>query len=472
MSLAALPELLLAWVRTQGAALLRGDKAAMPQDPFRPGQQYEGRVVDQLANGRHLVRIAGHNLDMNLPRNLQAGDSVRLTYLNAAPRPTFLLNTTPVTAAQQVRISETAQQVNALLRMAATPASAGSAATPAAPAGSVSTGTSGATSTGMPAATSPVPGSPLTGSAGGMTAAASALSPRLGASTVTVTSAGAAGGATPAPAQASQARATAVLNPLGAAMTQTAALARPIVVNVDMLRGYSAAFRLTPAPVASATTGLVGQAVDGARATLGSGAGLKPTTLAELPSPSSHMLPVRLAQTVRESGLFYEAHLARWHRGVMSLEAIRREPQARLARVEAPAARIPELGNMPEEAAKLAGRQLQLLEGAPFQWQGPVWPGQWLDWRVSERTDADGSDTDADGDGPHWHTELRLALPGLGEVHALLGLRGEQVSVSLRAMRDSTRDSLRAALPELIAGLGAAGLSVRDARVESSHADA
>ncbi len=455
MSLAALPELLLAWVRTQGTALLRGDKAAMPQDAFRPGQQYEGRVVDQLANGRHLVRVAGHNLDMNLPRNLQAGDSVRLTYLNAAPRPTFLLNTAPVTAAQQVRISATAQQVNALLRMAATPTSAGTgatASTPVAPAGVMNAGTPT-----VPTVAPGPSGPPPVGAAGAMAAAAPAVAPRAGTGTV--------GSATPA--QASPASVGVQSTPSGAAVTQAAVLARPIVANVDLLRGYSAAFRLTPAPVASATTGLVGQAVDGTRATLGSGAGLKPTTLAELPAPSSHLLPVRLAQTVRESGLFYEAHLARWHRGVMSLEAIRREPQARLVRVEAPPARIAELGNMPEEAAKLAGRQLQMLEGAPFQWQGPVWPGQWLDWRVSER--ADGEDTGADRDTPRWDTELRLTLPGLGEVQALLDLRGEQVSVSLRAARDDTRDSLRAALPELVAGLSAAGLSVRDARVESGH---
>jgi hypothetical protein len=119
MNLAALPELLLSWVKNQGAALLQGDKPQAAS--FQPGQQYEGKVVDNLANGRHLVKVANQMLDMNLPAKTQPGDSVRLTFLNAGPRPTFLLNQAAVSPVQKVQISNAAQQVNSLLRLAQSP---------------------------------------------------------------------------------------------------------------------------------------------------------------------------------------------------------------------------------------------------------------------------------------------------------------------------------------------------------------
>jgi len=271
-------------------------------------------------------------------------------------------------------------------------------------------------------------------------------------------------------ALSSAAQAAASLSARGAEVAASAQ--RPIVVNVDILRSYSAAFRLTPAPVASANTGLVGQAVDGLRAALPNTLTMKPSVLAEMPSPARQMLPIRLSQTIKESGMFYESHLARWTQGSMSLEAIQREPQARLAQAGAAVARLAELGGMPEEAAKLAGRQLQILEGAPFQWQGQVWPGQWLEWLVRERAEGEaegGRGEDARrGD---WETELRLILPRLGEVRVHLELSGAQLSLRLVANETGTRDALRIALPALLKGLDAAGLTSRVARVEAPRVE-
>ncbi|TXT17583.1 MAG: hypothetical protein FD132_2366, partial [bacterium] len=117
MNLSALPELLLTWMKSQAGALTQGNRAEQAL-PFKVGAEYSGKVLDQLANGRHLVQVAGQKLDMGLPRGSQVGDTVRLTFLNAGPRPTFLLNTAPVAPVQPVRISQTAQQVNALMRVA------------------------------------------------------------------------------------------------------------------------------------------------------------------------------------------------------------------------------------------------------------------------------------------------------------------------------------------------------------------
>jgi hypothetical protein len=186
-----------------------------------------------------------------------------------------------------------------------------------------------------------------------------------------------------------------------------------------MLQSFTAAIQPMTTALTGPNSGLLGQAIDAPRASVAASTTLSANTLVELPSPSRHMLPVRLSQTLAESGLFYESHLAKWIRGALSLERIQREPQARLAQDAQVAARLAELGGMPEEAARMAGRQLQMLEGAPFWWQGQAWPGQLMDWQVREGLDGDARDDTGDG-AAEWITELNLTLPRLGSVHAHL----------------------------------------------------
>lgn len=214
---------------------------------------------------------------------------------------------------------------------------------------------------------------------------------------------------------------------------------------------------------ASATALTGGTPVDAARAGLASGpstsnlAALQPGV-----ADSQTALPQRLHQTLRESGLFYESHLARWTRGTFELADLRREPQARLAGGTHTLATAAGLSNMPIDAARLAGQQLLMLEGSPFLWQGFAWPGQWLEWQVREQA--------GDGAGPGeeaqpWVTELRLTLPRLGGVGAKLSLAGDRLSIGLSASEAGTREAMNAALPGLeqamrAAGLKPAGLSV------------
>jgi len=207
---------------------------------------------------------------------------------------------------------------------------------------------------------------------------------------------------------------------------------------------------------ASATALTGGTPVDATRAGLASGpstsnlAALQPGV-----AESQAALPQRLHQTLRESGLFYESHLARWTRGTFELADLRREPQARLAGDAHNMASAAGLTDMPEEAARLAGRQLLLLEGSPFLWQGFAWPGQWLEWQVREQAgDGAGSGEEANP----WVTELRLTLPRLGGVTAKLSLVGERLTVGLSATETGTRETMSTALPSLEQALQAAGL--------------
>ncbi|MCI0492582.1 MAG: hypothetical protein L0Z07_06575, partial [Planctomycetes bacterium] len=67
MGIGALPDLLLSLLKTQGADQLQAAKDA-PATSFKPGGQYEAKVLDALPNGRNLVQIGKQTLDMALPQ--------------------------------------------------------------------------------------------------------------------------------------------------------------------------------------------------------------------------------------------------------------------------------------------------------------------------------------------------------------------------------------------------------------------
>jgi len=387
VNLSALPELLIAWLKKPGAGLVQAHRGHETGLAFKPGQQYECEVLQNLAHGRSLVRVGKAVLDMALPGGqARPGALLRLTYVGDEPRPTFLLNQTAA-AIQSVRLSEAAQQLSALIRLAHT------ASGPVAQAAAVPS--------------SPNPGAPLAD--------------------------GAAAGALPPATQ------------------------RPVVSDVSLLVKTVVDGNLSATPAsrtAVPTLAMAGQTLEGLRAARATGTqlatqGVGPATLA-----SQAVLPQRLRQVVRESGMFYESHLARWSRGEMPLEDLLREPQARLGLSAPTVASVPELRHMPEEAARLAGRQLMMLEGGAFVWQGEVWPGQPLEWRI---------EGDAHGDAEvearqEWRTELRLTLPRLGEVRAALTLSAQGLAVSLAAHDAEARGVLRPALAALADRLQAAGL--------------
>ncbi|MDO9227522.1 MAG: flagellar hook-length control protein FliK [Pseudomonadota bacterium] len=386
MNLSALPQLLTAWLKTQGAELLEAGKnaPAANKEAFQPGASYQGKVLENLANGRNLVQVGGQNVSMALPRGTQAGDTVRLTFLHNTPRPTFIMERPAVSAVQPVRLSQSAQQLTALAQLARPSATASAAPPPT----------------------------------------------------------------SPSAAQLAQAGVAAQRPILG----NTAPLANP----PSLSGGGTLPMNALTGAFASATALTGGTPVAGTRA--GLAAGSTTSNLAALQpgvSDSQAALPQRLHQTLRESGLFYEAHLARWSRGTFELADLRNEPQSRFVAGGHAMATAAGLTGMPEEAARLAGRQLLMLEGAPFFWQGFAWPGQWLEWQVREQSGGAG---DGEDDVNTWATELRLTLPRMGGITARLSLAGERLTVGLSATETSTQEALRAALPALEQALTAAGL--------------
>jgi hypothetical protein len=92
------------------------------QAPVRltPGQQVQARVLDTLPNGRFLVLVDDRQLDLNLPRNTQPGDTVTLRFVANQPRPTFILGAEGglPQARAGVTLSDTARFIGALLNKA------------------------------------------------------------------------------------------------------------------------------------------------------------------------------------------------------------------------------------------------------------------------------------------------------------------------------------------------------------------
>jgi hypothetical protein len=379
VNIGALPELVLAWFKNQGLDLLQAGKDPLPQGQFKPGQQYEGQVLDNLPNGRNLIQVAGQKLDMALPQQAKPGDVIRLTYVQAGPRPTFVLNVSAAATSQSVSVSQAAQQVSALTRYA-----------------SVTAATATASATATPQ----------------------------------VQQAAAPGSAVPVP---------------------LAPMAKPIIADPAVLLSAATPSNVSVlssiATAVSPVTMMLDEAVGNAQASVPTNANLATTqSVAADQAATTQVLPMRLQQTVKESGLFYESHLGKWANGDLSLASIQREPQAALAKTPGTLLNVPDLDGMPEQAANLASRQLNMLEGGPFVWQGQAWPGQNMEWQVSDR---DGGSNAGEVEAQKWHSQLRLTLPRLGGVAADLDIGALGLRVRLTAQTPEALAEMKAAMPDL-----------------------
>lgn len=447
MNVGALPDLILNWFKNQGTDLLQANPDQQPsQGQFNPGQQYDGQVLENLPNGRSLVQVADQKLDMALPQQLKAGDVVRLTYVQPGPRPTFVLSTSAAPTPQQVTVSQAAQQVNALSRYA-TMVNAESTAAPQVAVQQVQVAAT-QTSLVMQGQPSATPGRP------------SALPGQPPATP------GQAKAPVGQPASAGSASSSAAANPATASTTAAAtasaqAAARPIVANPATM------LAATPVNVASAavaqgpvlsTAMMTDEAVNGAYSSTAANQGMGGAQgVAGQQQSANHLLPVRLQQTVKESGLFYESHLGKWARGEISLDTVMREPQAKLAQAPGQLLNMPGLEGMPARAADLASRQLNMLEGNPFIWQGQVWPGQDMEWQVTER---EGGGNPFEAEAQKWHSKLRLTLPRLGAFAAELDVGALGLRIRLTSQSPEALAEMKAALPDLVQRMQSADLNL------------
>lgn len=219
-------------------------------------------------------------------------------------------------------------------------------------------------------------------------------------------------------------------------------------------------------------------------------------------APDAKQLAGALREALANSGLFYESHQAQWVRGERSTAQLLVEPQnlltgksaspAEAGQAAQPSAQQPfarqppnpqgdELYSPPSAgSAKTSGepgqpiareliplvqQQLHTLETHQLIWMGQVWPGQTMQWEIQGQPEHEVPGRESERE---WSTEMELALPRLGDVHARLVFAGNGLRMTLHAADSSTVELFNRSLPQLRNALTDAGITLASAQVEKS----
>ena len=212
-------------------------------------------------------------------------------------------------------------------------------------------------------------------------------------------------------------------------------------------------------------------------------------TLLTGPPSDAAQLSATLQRGLRESGFFYESHLARWFAGEYPLEELLKEPQGRHSKLMHPGADSTSSGSRIEEhpsagmknssleameaAFRKAGgirdneeaidqrnapvvrEQLESLRSGQILFRGDLFAGKPLEWSIREREARRNSSA---GQERGWDTALRVDLPRLGGITAHLKLDGNRISVDISAGDVASAGTLEAGREKLADQLRAAGL--------------
>lgn len=208
--------------------------------------------------------------------------------------------------------------------------------------------------------------------------------------------------------------------------------------------------------------------------------------------PDGRQLAGALRQALSISGLFYESHQAQWVRGERSTMQLLVEPQNQLAGKQSPASGASQANQTPQtddlytpspaappkadaesglriarELLPLVQQQLHALETHQITWIGQVWPGQQMQWEIQGQPEHHAQQQDE----RQWSTEMELALPSLGNVHARLVFAGNGLRLTLQAADAMTVDLFTRALPHLKNSLADAEIPLLAASVETAMAN-
>lgn len=221
--------------------------------------------------------------------------------------------------------------------------------------------------------------------------------------------------------------------------------------------------------------------------------------VSNMPKTGAELAPI-LKQALSQSGMFYEAHQARWVAGELPTDALRQEPQGKLPANAAvnvpsdlkmttatgqagqPTASLPNVAAthgtaveqgiqgtqsaqpVPREITPLVQQQLDGLANQNFAWQGQIWPGQQMWWEIGQDQTANAT---TDEQASRWKTRLKLQLPMLGEVEATLQLHpGGGIGINVTTGSASSETLLRESTDSLRTQMEAAGLNLTQLLVQ------
>lgn len=176
--------------------------------------------------------------------------------------------------------------------------------------------------------------------------------------------------------------------------------------------------------------------------------------LMDSPAMGTLLLASVMKDALSLSGLFYESHLRAWVNGKRSLPELMREPQARAAAAPlADAAAAPHNDAANNALTQLVNQQLNTLEQNRVVWRGEAWPGQQMEWEVSDDT----PEGDSGGATRSWRSEVRFELPTLGTVSATIRLTGDRLQIQIHTATQAAVHTLQRHAPRLADALNAAG---------------
>lgn len=244
------------------------------------------------------------------------------------------------------------------------------------------------------------------------------------------------------------------------------------------------------------------------------------------PDQAATLAPV-LKEALVKSGVFYEAHQARWIAGNLTTENLRQEPQGRLsppttqtspvlvaspndvtltqttkpptsneapppfilnATVDKPneakmaenirptdnsapasstirAEQNSQPGVVPRDLVPIVQQQLDALATQNYAWQGQIWPGQQMHWEIGNNSD--GQHASADEMNARWETRLNVNLPSLGGIGAVIRLATNgDMKISMKANSESGEARLREAAGTLSEQMATAGLKLTQLLIE------
>ncbi|MDD2500469.1 MAG: flagellar hook-length control protein FliK [Geobacter sp.] len=194
-------------------------------------------------------------------------------------------------------------------------------------------------------------------------------------------------------------------------------------------------------------------------APLKEGLGILRTLLQGAPSDPAQLEQV-LKQGLKESGLFYEAHLSRWFSGDYSLEELLQEPQGRLSvppHEGRPAVVQGQQEGSDPRTMAMVKEQLATLQTGQLLFHGELFPGQPMEWRIKDR-EGRGRGGDGQEQTTPWETSLALTLPKLGRVEVALSLQGTHLDLMIHADQEQAASLMEQGRGDLQEQLLAAGL--------------
>ncbi len=420
--------------RVEGLARLEGVADARQEGLARAlagslGKQIKGEVLARLADGSFLVKVADTPARMLLPPGTEVGHQIPLTLVALTPRPTFQI------------------------------------ATQGGPAPALAYAEAGA----PPADGSPAPGAraePLVYLDAGRPTGAGAPAPGAAQSPEAAQQAVPHAMAQGASAQAAQATPSALPGATRALSHGAALLAQAPLVPAEQLPPFDP--KSTPATL-SDTARALASVLTAAGAKTPS-ALVAPAPLVASPAAAPHEMAAALRQSLAESGLFYESHVAEWSAGNRPLAALAREPQMQMQKLadgaapsqpsQAAGAGQPSQPAIDRHSAEFINFQLNTQEQGRVVWEGQSWPGQPMRWEVSKDAPRGQARPGQQQGEPPWRSGVRMRFPLLGEVAATVVLSGGQLHIQVETGSSDSGALLRAHAGALSSSMEAAGLAL------------